>query len=48
MPTRRQLLSGAAIAAGAIALPGGGAAYASAPADLFPIGVASGDRCPTP
>ncbi|BCY09205.1 alkaline phosphatase [Actinoplanes sp. L3-i22] len=46
MPTRRQLLSGAAIAAGAIALPGGGAAYASAPADLFPIGVASGDPLP--
>lgn len=42
MPTRRQLLSGAALAAGAIALPGG-AAYASAPADLFPLGVASGD-----
>src|SRR5215510_14363381 len=44
MPTRRQLLAGAAVAAGAAALPGT-AAYA-APADLFPLGVASGDPLP--
>ncbi|GAA2660603.1 alkaline phosphatase D family protein [Paractinoplanes durhamensis] len=45
MPTRRQLLAGAAVAAGAAALPAT-AAYA-APADLFPLGVASGDPLPT-
>jgi len=44
MPTRRQLLAGAAVAAGAAALPST-AAYA-APADLFPLGVASGDPLP--
>jgi alkaline phosphatase D len=44
MPTRRQLLAGAAAAAGAAALPAT-AAYA-APADLFPLGVASGDPLP--
>ena len=47
MPTRRQLLAGAAVAAGAAALPG--TAYASsAPssAGLFSLGVASGDPLP--
>ncbi|GIF25348.1 alkaline phosphatase D [Actinoplanes tereljensis] len=44
MPTRRQLLAGAAVAAGAATLPAT-AAYA-APADLFPLGVASGDPLP--
>src|SRR6187549_1143856 len=44
MPTRRQLLAGAAVAAGAAALPSS-AAYASAP-DPFPLGVASGDPLP--
>jgi alkaline phosphatase D len=43
MPTRRQILSGAAVAAGVAALPG--AASAAAP-DLFPLGVASGDPLP--
>ncbi|MFI1990909.1 hypothetical protein [Actinoplanes sp. NPDC020271] len=45
MATRRQLLSGAALAAGAVALPGG-AAGAAAPAGLFPLGVTSGDPLP--
>ena len=44
MPTRRQILSGAAVVAGAVALPGS-AAYAS-PVDLFSLGVASGDPLP--
>ncbi|MET0415071.1 MAG: twin-arginine translocation signal domain-containing protein, partial [Actinoplanes sp.] len=51
MPTRRQLLTGAAVAAGAAALPAGAAALPAsaaqaAPADLFPLGVASGDPLP--
>ena len=46
MPTRRQILSGAAVAAGAAALPSG-AAWAAAASDLFPLGVASGDPLPT-
>jgi alkaline phosphatase D len=45
MPTRRHLLTGAAVAAGAAALPAG-AVQAAAPADLFPLGVASGDPLP--
>ena len=45
MPTRRQILSGAAVAAGAVALPAG-TAHAGPVADLFPLGVASGDPLP--
>ena len=44
MPTRRQLLAGAAVAAGAATLPAT-AAYAT-PDDLFPLGIASGDPLP--
>jgi alkaline phosphatase D len=44
MPTRRHLLTGAAVAAGAAVLPAGAAQ--ATPADLFPLGVASGDPLP--
>ncbi|WP_250008347.1 alkaline phosphatase [Actinoplanes sp. M2I2] len=49
MPTRRQILSGAAVAAGAAALPSSArpaAALAGPPDDLFALGVASGDPLP--
>nr|WP_221374283.1 alkaline phosphatase D family protein [Actinoplanes polyasparticus] len=51
MPTRRQLLSGAAVAAGVAALPPAEQAYAEAAqahggGSLFPLGVASGDPLP--
>jgi alkaline phosphatase D len=45
MPTRRHLLAGAAAAAGVAALPPV-SAYASGTAELFPLGVASGDPLP--
>jgi alkaline phosphatase D len=44
MPTRRVLLSGAAVAAGAAVLPS--AAEASGQGNLYPLGVASGDPLP--
>ncbi|MGK5682661.1 alkaline phosphatase D family protein [Actinoplanes sp. URMC 104] len=44
MLTRRQILSGAAVAAGASALPGTAAAHGTG--ELFPLGVASGDPLP--
>ena len=45
MPTRRHILTGAAVAAGAAALPAS-TAYAGTSVDLFPLGVASGDPLP--